>query len=171
MLGGEAILAMGDETAERVHRHVECVDAWLGRVGAAPTPQLLEAFQAAFNALWVRSLRPLGKVTLSAIVDRVLCTVSEAFPALGTLQVESRAVLFRDFRARARRLSNDEVAAAIRLILVEFLRVLGTLTAEILTPALHAELSNLSLPKTNDAHPGRRAPSKARRRPKRTKKT
>ena len=37
--------------------------------------------------------------------------------------------------------SASPIVAAIRFVLVEFLTVLGNLTAQILTSALHAELS------------------------------
>ncbi len=37
-----------------------------------------------------------------------------------------------------------QLRAAVRFVLVEFLSVLGVLTAEILTPALHAELARLA---------------------------
>jgi hypothetical protein len=40
-----------------------------------------------------------------------------------------------------------ELVAGIRFVLVEFLTVLGNLTAEILTSELHAELSNIVLPR------------------------
>ncbi len=35
----------------------------------------------------------------------------------------------------------EELTGAIRFVLVEFLSVIGHLTAEILTPALHAQLA------------------------------
>jgi hypothetical protein len=39
-----------------------------------------------------------------------------------------------------------ELRRGIRFVLTEFLTVLGNLTAEILTPELHAALSNVALP-------------------------
>ena len=42
---------------------------------------------------------------------------------------------------------DSELVEGIRFVLVEFLTVLGNLTAEILTPELHSELSNVVLPK------------------------
>jgi hypothetical protein len=39
-----------------------------------------------------------------------------------------------------------ELREAIRFVLVELLTVLGNLTAEILTPALHAEISRVARP-------------------------
>jgi hypothetical protein len=133
--------------ADQGDRHVACVNAWLDRTSELSPKRFLDAFQGAFDALWARACRPLGDVTLTAIVDRALATASEAFPALGTVRAEPRRRFFRDFRARALHLSRGELAEAIRFVLVEFLTVLGNLTAEILTPALHAELSRMALVK------------------------
>jgi hypothetical protein len=57
--------------------------------------------------------------------------------------VATEDIQCRDFEARAVDLTASELEAAIRYVLVEFLTVLGNLTAEVLTPALHAELSKL----------------------------
>jgi hypothetical protein len=128
-------------------RHLTCVNTWLDRVGELPPTQLIDAFQEAFDALWARAHRSLGDVTLTAIVDRVLFTASEAFPALGATHVEPGRLLFRNFRSGAVRVSHAEIVDAIRFVLVELLTVLGNLTAEILTPALHSELANVSISK------------------------
>jgi hypothetical protein len=140
-------------------RHIACVNTWLDRAKAFPAPGLLDAFEETLNALWARTHRSLGDVTLTAIVDRVLSNASEAFPALGSIHVEPRRLLFRDFRSRAARLSHTELVDAIRFVLVEFLRVIGNLTAEILTPALHAELSNAARSKKPLAQGGPRKAS------------
>jgi hypothetical protein len=128
--------------ADQGDRHVACVNTWLDRGKSNPQPQLLDAFQEAFDALWARAHRSLGDVTLTAIVDRVLSNASEVIPALGTIHVEPRRLLFLDFRAQAAHLPRAELVDAIRFVLVEFLRVIGNLTAEIMTPALHSELIN-----------------------------
>ncbi|MDP8999440.1 MAG: hypothetical protein M3O46_04950 [Myxococcota bacterium] len=147
--------------ADQGDRHVACVNTWLDRAKRLPPMQLLDASQAAFDALWARTHRSLGDVTLTAIVDRVLCSASDAFPELGAMQAETGRFPFRKFRTHASRLPLQERADAIRFVLVEFLTVLGNLTAEILTPALHSELSNVSLGKTRHAPAGKRHPSRS----------
>lgn len=137
--------------ADQGDRHVTCVNTWLDRAKRLPPLHLLDAFQAAFDALWARAHRSLGDVTLTAIVDRVLCSASDAFPELGAMQAEPGRLPFRQFRAHAGRLPPQERADAIRFVLVELLTVLGNLTAEILTPALHSALSNVSLSKKRHA--------------------
>ncbi len=127
-----------------VNDHNACVNAWLARVSTAqPRDPLVSAFERAFAAMWQRAHLPLGDVTLMAIVDRVLHGASQKYPVLATLTVDTDGIQCRDFEARAVNLTTSELEAAIRYVLVEFLTVLGHLTAEVLTPALHAELSKL----------------------------
>ncbi|HEX7600673.1 MAG TPA: hypothetical protein VF316_03670 [Polyangiaceae bacterium] len=96
------------------------------------------------GALWRRSVVTLGEITLWAVVDRVLYMVSETHPFLSTLTVEKTGLRFDGFREQGGALDAN-LRPAVRLVLVEFLTVLGHLTDEILTPALHAELSKVAL--------------------------
>jgi hypothetical protein len=122
--------------------HVGCVNAWMDRRARGLAPErLVQAFEEAFGALWRRAHQTLGDVTLTAILDRVLCNGAERFPILAELTIEATGLDCRELRKNVHGAPPNELAEAIRFVLVEFLRVLGTLTANILTPALHAELS------------------------------
>jgi hypothetical protein len=126
-------------TEENSHR--ACVQRWMQTCKGSPPEQLVEAFDRAFGALWQRAHRTLGRVTLAAILGRALDTAAERFPVLASLRVEESAGLVCDgLRERATR-EGSGLEPALEFLLVEFLRLLGTLTAEILTPALHAVLS------------------------------
>jgi hypothetical protein len=121
--------------------HQGAVTAWLQRAAQGRSVEsLIQAFEDMFAALWQRSHLTLGEVTLTAIVERVLHTATEQFPLLGSVEVEATGPRCQELRSQAG-LPRDQVVAAIRFVLVEFLTVLGNLTAQILTPALHAELS------------------------------
>ena len=100
---------------------------------------MVDAFEHVFAALWRRSLLTLGEVTLTAIVDRVLHTAKETFSFLEVLEIDATGLSCQALRAHEA-LDADQLSAAIELVLVQFLTVLGNLTAEILSPALHAEL-------------------------------
>lgn len=121
-------------------RHRAAVDGWLERIGpTGPVPSLVQAFESTFAALWRRARVTLGEVTLTAIVRRVLQTAKRHFPLLTGLELEPsglRCALTAQSDA-----SPAEISAAIRFVLVEILVVIGNLTAQILTPALHAELA------------------------------
>jgi hypothetical protein len=133
--------------------HAARVDAWLERSAKDRSPAaLLQFFEAALSALWARTRTTLGEVTLTAIAERVLSNAAEKFPIFSTLEIEpSKGIQCRELRERIDAASSPELLGAIRFVLVEFLTVLGNLTAEILTPALHSTLSNMPLPKPTDA--------------------
>jgi hypothetical protein len=134
--------------------HRARVDAWMDRAAKEAAPeQLFGAFERAFGAMWRRARITLGDVTLMAILDRVLYTAAERFPALSPLEMDASGLRSDKFRERVGPLHGDQLADAIRFILVEFLTVLGNLTAEVLTPALHSELAKV----------GPEAPSGARK--------
>jgi hypothetical protein len=60
------------------------------------------------------------------------------------LKVAPAGIGTQALRERADSLRADELLAGLRFVLIEFLTVLGNLTAEILTRALHAELAKVS---------------------------
>ena len=130
--------------------HAPKVDAWLARSAeGASREALLRLFEAGFGALWARTKTTLGEVTLTAIADRVLHSAAEKFSLFATLTVDPvHGIQCRELRARIASVEGSQLKPAMRFVLVEFLTVLGTLTAEILTPELHAELASVELPKT-----------------------
>ena len=127
-------------------RHAAHVEAWLdGAASKSLAPaQLVTLFDRALGDLWRRASVTLGEVTLMAIVDRVLYIASENYPVLSTLTVDETGICFNNFRQRV--VPEDaNLAEAVGFVLAEFLTVIGHLTDEILTPALHAELSRVAL--------------------------
>ncbi|MCY1041276.1 hypothetical protein OV208_08095 [Corallococcus sp. bb12-1] len=128
--------------------HSACVDAWLGRADRKlSTEAFLQLFEAALTVLWKQTLTTLGDVTLTAIAGRVLHNASERFPLFSSLKVERLGGLqFGELREQVHSGRDSGLREGSRFVLVEFLTVLGNLTAEILTPELHAELSKVALP-------------------------
>ncbi|HEX2881724.1 MAG TPA: hypothetical protein VHO25_19500 [Polyangiaceae bacterium] len=108
-----------------------------------PPEMLVEFFDEGFAAMWLRAHRTLGDITLTAITDRVLRSAAERFPAFSALTVDGSGLQCKDLRERAAGSTHDQVADGMRFVLVEFLTILGNLTANVLTPALHAELSKV----------------------------
>lgn len=121
--------------------HAECVEAWLDRAPRElPPEQRILRLERTFTAVWRRAAATLGEVTLTAILDRVLHDVRRRSPVLAALALDGGGIRWEKLRALAPGLDDGELREASRLALVELLTVLGRLTAEILTPALHAEL-------------------------------
>jgi len=129
-------------------RHALCVDAWLERSATGLAQEaLLRLFEAALDAVWIRTKTTLGEVTLTAIAERVLHNASERFALVGSLKIEpTSGIQCRELSRRIDSVEPSELRAAIRFVLVELLTVLGNLTADILSPALHAEISRVALP-------------------------
>ena len=121
--------------------HQQTVDAWLERVSGRSAVELLRACEAAFAALWQRTHLTLGEVTLAAVVERVLHSAKDHYPLLASIETTTSGVRCQSLQTQAG-LRQGDVVEAIRFVLTEFLTVLGNLTAQILTPALHAELLN-----------------------------
>jgi len=107
--------------------------------------QMLQLFERAVGALWNRAYLTLGEITLTAIMDRVLYSAAEKFPPFESLKVEPTGIDYRKLHERREVLNERELAEGIRFVIAEFIVVIGSLTAEILTPALHAQLSKVSL--------------------------
>lgn len=129
---------------DELNHHFAHVNAWMKRAQDLSRERRFQLFEQALDALWRRANRTLGEVTLTAIVDRVLYTAAERYPPLASLKVESAGIQFHEFRARVNTLDSGELFDAMGFVLMEFLRVLGSLTGEILTPALHSELSKIA---------------------------
>lgn len=128
---------------ENSHRAV--VDAWMERAGkGTPNEQLLQNFARAFAALWKRAHLTLGDVTLRAILDRVLYRGAEQFPMIALLKMDEAGLRCEELNERASSFALGPFQAALRFVLVEFLTILGNLTADILTAALHSELSKVA---------------------------
>jgi hypothetical protein len=129
-------------------RHTACVADWLDRSAKGLSSEsLLRLFEAALGAVWMRTKTTLGEVTLTAIAERVLHNASEKYSLLWSLKVEpTGGIQCRELRERIGSVQTSELQEALRFVLVELLTVLGNLTAEILTPELHAEIYNVVLP-------------------------
>jgi hypothetical protein len=127
--------------------HAKRVDAWMKRVSPDLSPdQLILVFESSFDALWRRAHRILGDVTLSAIVDRVIVDVADDFPVVGALRLErGSGVQFRVLRGQIRPDQTNQLRQGMRATLIQFLTVVGNLTADIPTPALHQELDNVDV--------------------------
>ncbi len=131
------------------HDHSACVNAWMERLTTGlPPDRWIHAFDRAFAVLWRRASQTLGEVTLRAILDRVLYNATEHFAILSHLEVGATGLSCAELQEHASSVSAESLADGIRYVMVEFLTLLGNLTAQILTPALHAELSSLSRDET-----------------------
>jgi len=134
-------MAMVDEV------HVKAVDAWLVRATvSSSTRGMLRTFEAALSGIWLRAVRTLGRVTLDAVAHRVLANAVDRFPFLGALQpLPSGQIHCNDLHLETRLVAvpYGDLVRSMRSVLIELLSLLSSLTADILTPELHAELARM----------------------------
>ena len=124
-------------------QHAACVRDWIdGAARDLPPAQRLALFERGLSAVWARARRTLGDVTLGAITERVLHDVSEAVPLASAIEPGEAGISLEKLRDRPDLERLDE---AVERTLVALMTLIGNLTAEILTPALHAALAKVSL--------------------------
>jgi hypothetical protein len=109
--------------------------------------ELLELFEKALNELWSTARGPVSAITLTAIVDRVLFDASALHPEVLDLEVQDRGISFKHFRKRRIRMKPEALLAVTRLVLTEFLAIIGSITSDVLSPSLHVALAQVSLKK------------------------
>jgi hypothetical protein len=143
---GVLIITKGEPVPDQA-KHAAQIDAWMKRLPEhLESEQLASAFEQVFRALWRRTQVPLGYVTVSAIVDRVLHDTSKHYPVLAALKTEGESgVQFGDFQKSVTAGDGQQVRDGMRFFLLRLLTVLGNLTGQILTPALYSELDKVTL--------------------------
>ena len=127
--------------------HGTAVVAWLARAMVSRSSHgLLRAFEAAIQTVWARAARTLGTVTLAAVADRVLSNAMERYSWLSALEPLPEGRFRCDELRLEQRLAGvpyADLVVGVRSILIELISLLGSLTANILTPDLHAELARM----------------------------
>lgn len=124
--------------------HQAHVAQWINRTAAdLSREQLLVLLENAMNALWLRSEAMLGEATLTAIMKRILYYTTQKYPFFEEIQVQSDGIDCRQIGVKEPD-SDRELQEGIEFMLVEFLTVIGNLTAEVISSALHADLSAVS---------------------------
>jgi hypothetical protein len=134
--------------------HIRCVGDWMKHAARVPPEERTGLFEKAVTALWLRTHSALGDITVAAIVDRVLCNATEKYPVLSSLKLDTSGISFEEFRQQAASINDRELIEAFEFVLVELLTVVGNLTADILTPALHSELSSVIVKESRSKQSG-----------------
>lgn len=123
--------------------HAAVVETWLERNKDHPYEVFLTLLERLLDALWRRSVRTLGEVTMNAILERVLYQASESYPFLSSVKVVGGRIRLDELFEQEPPVRDTDLEDGARLVLVTFLSFMGDVTAEILTPALHAVLSGV----------------------------
>ncbi|RPJ75536.1 MAG: sensor histidine kinase, partial [Alphaproteobacteria bacterium] len=130
------------------YSHHEHINSWLEQVSKdLPSERLASLFGETLTNISKHSLVALNKITLMAIVKRVLYQSSEKHPVLSRLNVESTGISTDQFIDQFGQIDSSELSEAFHYFMDELLTVLGDLTADILPTSFENEnkSSNLEL--------------------------
>jgi hypothetical protein len=123
--------------------HRAAVDAWIKQViDDADPAEVVDLFRVAIETLWGRAVTTLGSVTLIAIAERVLSTATGRYSFLSAVNPRPNGDMRwkQQLRDRLAQVPRPELIEGLRFAFIELLTVIGRLTAEILSPDLHAAL-------------------------------
>lgn len=121
----------------------EVVSTWVSSLASNRSDaELLELLGLGVASLYAAAAKTLTPVTLAAILDRVAAHARTRFPSFARLEVGPAGLELQPLRASLTPPPREETIACTEFVLTEFLGVLGALTAEILTPRLHAALAH-----------------------------
>jgi hypothetical protein len=148
--------------------HATYIEGWMAKAGATnlPPTALVALCDRALGAIWQRTRLPLGEITLDAIADRVLQIAQEKYAFLAGSRRDSTGISLKELGTQNNPpVQTAELREGLCFLLIEFLNVIGTVTGEILTPGLRAEISKLIAESTREARrdPNRRAGGLPRR--------
>jgi hypothetical protein len=96
--------------------------------------------EKAIRAMEQRALVTLSNVILVVILDRVLHQGKEKFPLLYEIKLDPKNLVSFELLRTNKNYKSEELIEAYQYLLVDLLRVLGRITADILTVPLHQEL-------------------------------
>ncbi|MGZ3809089.1 MAG: histidine kinase dimerization/phospho-acceptor domain-containing protein, partial [Bacteriovorax sp.] len=113
------------------------IDAWLEHAAKdLPSKGLASYFGNVLKSLSRRASLTLNKITLMAILERVLFRCKEKYPLLDKLKVDIHGISLEEFSSQFDQTDPAELTRSFQFLFHEFLDVLGNLTAEIVTTSL-----------------------------------
>lgn len=132
--------------------HAEYINAWLELAAKGlPSERLACLFGETLRNLSVRASFALNKITLMAILKRVLYQSSEKYPVLSKLKVEPTGIPTEQFEHQFNQVDPDELSEAFRFLMNELLTILGNLTADILPTSPEEQKSSQCLIETRQS--------------------
>lgn len=128
-------------TLPQEDKHSMLVEDWTKKnASAISADQHVLLLEKALQAIEQRALMTLSNVILMVILDRVLHQGKEKFPLLSEAKLDNKNLISFDLVRTNKNHKSEKIIEALQYLLVDLLRVLGRITAEILTAPLHQEL-------------------------------
>lgn len=115
----------------------EQIDAWLEQATKdLPSKKIVEVFGKALKSLSAKASRSLNRLTLMAIVNRVLFQCKDNYPLLQGLKVDHTGINFDEIQYQLENADPEELKESFRYLFVELLSVLGDITADVITSGI-----------------------------------
>lgn len=128
-------------TVRRNDLHSQQVQTWMEKnTTGLSQDQLVLLFGAAIHAIEQRSLITLSRVTVEVVIDRVLFESKERFPVLEEISTDQSRLNLIGLLHKSGERKYEGLREALKYLLTELLRVIGNITADVLTEPLHKEL-------------------------------
>lgn len=133
-------------TIHRNSSHSEQVEAW-GKKNCEnlSSEAIVQIFLLALIAIHKRSLVTLSSVTVLVVADRALHVSKEKFPLLSEITIDPNGFNLTGLLRSGFSPVPQELRNSLEHLLIEFLNVLGNITADVLTAPLHAELKKVTV--------------------------
>jgi hypothetical protein len=110
------------------------------RVTQARKEEVLTIYEDLLSTIWNRIVPTLGRVTVSAIMERALALTKDTYPLLGHLQVTDGGVSFDVLHQRIGEEKREEIREALKELVANLIDILAMLTGDILVKQLVREI-------------------------------
>lgn len=128
-------------TVEQNILYAKLVQDWENKNASdLPLTQRVILLEKAIHVIEQRALMTLSSITLEVILDRVRHQSIEKFPLLTDVKFNNKHLNFQELLHKKKKHKEEDLVEALRYFLIEFITVLGRITADILTTPLHREL-------------------------------
>jgi hypothetical protein len=125
----------------QLNSHFRQVEFWVEhKLKDQSRMEVIDAFHKAFQRVWSKAELTLGRVTMLAITDRIVHAGHEKYSWLSPINKNNDGIDLTELAQNTAHISDAELRLGLSSLLGEFLHVLGSLTAEIISFKLHAAL-------------------------------
>lgn len=107
--------------------------------------EVLEIYEDLLKTIWDRIMPTLGRVTVSAIMERALVLTAEKYPLIHHLEVRAEGVSFDVLRQRLGEEEKLALRDALKELVANLIDILAMLTGDILVRQLLKEIEGRKL--------------------------
>ncbi|MEO0373618.1 MAG: hypothetical protein AAF329_03110 [Cyanobacteria bacterium P01_A01_bin.17] len=107
--------------------------------------EVLEIYEDLLKTIWDRIMPTLGRVTVSAIMERALVLTAEKYPLIHHLEVGAEGVSFDVLRQRLGEEEKFALRDALKELVANLIDILAMLTGDILVRQLLKEIEGRKL--------------------------